>query len=133
MKNCIKSLAIIIAFSIILSSCSVYYKKEASLNEVYLSEKPVRLLTNENKKVFLKKIILKDSAYYGVYMHNGNEITFPLSKETYRSIRMKNRPVSTILTVTTVVLTVGIVGLFIAAVSIGNIGGGWGAPGFNEK
>ncbi len=117
MKNCIKSLAIIIAFSIILSSCSAYYKKEATFNEAYLSNKPVKLVTNTNKKVFLKRIILKDTIYYGVYKSNGKKITFPLSKDNYRSIRIKDRTASTILNVSGAVLTLGVVGLIIFAIT----------------
>lgn len=113
MKNCIKSLAIIIAFSITLSSCSVYYKKEVSFNEAYLSKKPAKLVTNENKKVHLKKIILKESTYYGVYWHEGKEITFPLSNETHKSLRIKNRTASTFINVGSSILTLGIVGIVI--------------------
>lgn len=120
MKNYIKSLAIIIAFSLILNSCSVYYNKEASFNEAYLSKKPVKLITNNNKKVYLKKIILKDSTYYGFYWYGGKEVTFPLSKEAYRSVRIKNRTASTLINIGGTVLTLGIVGTIILIISIGN-------------
>ena len=120
MKNCIKSLAIIIAFSITLSSCSVYYKKEISFNEAYLSEKPVKLVTHTNKKVLLKKIILKDTTYFGVYNSGGKKITFPLSNENYRSVRIKNRTASTLINVGGSVLTLGIFATIILIISIGN-------------
>jgi hypothetical protein len=118
MKNCIKFLAIIIAFSITLSSCSVYYKKEATFNEAYLSEKPVKLVTKQNKKVFLRKIILKDTSYYGVYKSEGKKITFPLSNENYRSIRIKNRPASTMLNISGAILTLGVATIVIVAISL---------------
>ncbi|MES2862701.1 MAG: hypothetical protein V4666_01145 [Bacteroidota bacterium] len=117
MKNYIKSLAIIIAFSIILSSCSVYYKKEATFNEAYLSEKPVKLVTKQNKKVFLRRIILKDTTYYGIYNSNGKKIAFPLSEDSYRSLRIKNRPASTMLNITGAILTLGVVGVIIFVIT----------------
>jgi len=120
MKNCIKSLTIIIAFSLILNSCSVYYKEEVTFDEAYLSKKPVKLVTNENKKIHLKKIILKDSAYYGYYWHEGKAITFPLSKEKYRSVRIKNRTASTLINVGGSILTLGILGTIILIITIGN-------------
>lgn len=125
MKNYIKSLAIIIAFSVILSSCSAYYKKEATFNEAYLSEKPVKLVTKQNKKVFLRRIILKDTVYYGVYNSNGKRITFPLSKDNYRSIRIKNRTASTILNASGAVITLGIIGIIILVISLDDFGDDW--------
>ncbi len=47
MKTSVKSLVIMIAISVILNGCSVYYKKEVSLNEAYLSKKPAKLVSRE--------------------------------------------------------------------------------------
>ena len=113
MKIPVKHFVIFMALSIILNGCSVYYKKEVSFEEAYLSKKPTKLVTSENKKVHLKKIILKDSTYYGVYWHEGKEITFPLSNETHQSLRIKNRTASTFINVGSSILTLGIVGIVI--------------------
>lgn len=122
MKISIKSLVIYLSLSIILNSCSVYFKKEVSFNEAYISKKSVRLITNENKKVFIKKIILKDSAYYGISHYKGEKIEIPLSNETRKSLRIKNRTASTIINVTGITLSLGIVALVFVADSYNSWG-----------
>lgn len=132
MKNFIKYLAIIIAFSMLLSSCSVYYKKEVTFNEAYQSKAPVRLVTNQDKKVHLKKIILQDTTYYGVYYHDGKKITFPLSKENYTSVRLKDRATSTFITVAGSVVTAGIVAIVVVAITISNSSWEWKTTNYNS-
>lgn len=125
MKYFIKSLTILLAFSILLSGCSIYYKKEATLNEAYLSKKPVKLITAENKKMYLKKVIMNDSAYYGVYFYKGQEISFPISNQTNKSLRIKNRTASTVLNVSGIVLPVAMVAVIIVFSGGIGIGGGY--------
>lgn len=111
MKISIKTLVIFLALSIILNGCNVYYRKEVTYNEAYLSKKPVRLITIENKKVHLDKIILKDTAYYGVYHYKGEKVDIPLSKEAHKSLRIKNKGASTFLNISGSLLTLEILRL----------------------
>lgn len=111
MKTFIKTTVVYVSLFILLNSCSVYYKKEATFNEAYLSKKPVKLMTKDDRKVKLRKITYKDSSYYGVYYDNGNKIEFPMSPEKYKSLRIKDRTTSTVLNVVGITLSVGIVAI----------------------
>lgn len=118
MKNFIKPTVVYVSLFILLNSCSVYYKKEVSFQEAYNSRKPARLITNEDRKVKLKKIIYKDSTYYGISYYKGNKVEFPLSNETRKSLRLKDRTTSTIINVGGTVLTLGVIVFIIAATGI---------------
>lgn len=117
MKNFIKTVVLFIALSILLNSCSVYFRKESTFNEAYLSKKPVKLITKDDRKVKLRKIVYKDSTYYGVYYDSGKKIEFPMSEEKYKSLRIKDRTTSTILNVTGTIVTLGAVTIIIFALT----------------
>lgn len=133
MKTFIKPTVVYVSLFILLNSCSVYYEKEVSFEEAYQSRKPARLITNENRKVKLKKIIYKDSTYYGISYYKKNKVEFPLSNETRKSLRLKDRTTSTIINVSGATLTLGISISIISALSISSEWGSYNGNGLQFK
>ena len=104
MKKLISSFLLVI---ILLQSCVVYQKTSVSLEEA-VDKGKVKLITKKGEKVKYKKIIQKDSIYYGFDLKKlknvdgvfeWNEITYQLWDTEIESIHIKDKEKSTTRTI----------------------------------
>lgn len=107
----LKIVAILISSMILLQGCTVYKSTTASLEDVSKSQIKAKVLTTDNQTLKFKRIDFIDGKYVGVIsddMKVNPEIEFmPLDKNNIQSIKVKDKTVSTILTVVIPIAVVG--------------------------
>jgi len=107
----LKIVAILISSMILLQGCTVYKSTTASLEDVSKSQIKAKILTTDNQTLKFKRIDFIDGNYIGVIsddMEVNPEIEFmPLDKNNIQSIKVKDKTVSTILTVVIPIAVVG--------------------------
>ena len=124
-----KAISIVLLTTILLHSCVVYQKTPVPLSESYDKGK-VKVITKTNKKLKFKKIIQKDSLYYGFNRKKLKndygefewvEITKKLNSDEVKAIYLKDQNGSTTATITFTILIaipLAILGFYILAHAI---------------
>lgn len=112
-------LTFLIGLVIIFQSCSVYRSNPVSLEKAASSETKVKVLTTANEKVKYKRIESVDNRYFGVKKVKGEFVKVELLEEEISSIRLKNKGLSTFLSV----VLVGVLVILAPAIAFA-IGGG---------
>ena len=94
-----KPVSIVLLATMLLQSCVVYQKNPVPLSEA-LDKDKVKVITNTNEKLKFKKVIQKDSIYYGVNnkklkndygAYEWTEITYQLMDSEIESIFLKDK------------------------------------------
>jgi len=115
LKKQIKSFAVILSVLILFHGCTVYKSTSVTLDEAYKNQTKVKVKTNDNQTLKFNRIRVDNGTYYGV-KEIGNKMTqTPLEKERINKIHVKNKPLSTVLTVGGVLVTAGGFALLIYA------------------
>ena len=94
-----KGLALIISFILIIESCSVYKSTPVSLQEAVQKNTKVKLITKENEKLKFRYLVKDDNTYYGISKQGGAKVKTPIDENLVSTIRLKDKTMSTILTI----------------------------------
>lgn len=121
----LEKIAIFLLFLITLQSCSVYHSKTAIIDEAVLSNNKVKIITNSNDIYKLHKLKVEDGQVYGV-LKKGSETaerladqglvkysdskyeTILIKDSTIKEIYLKNKTLSTILSIAIPVVSVAV-------------------------
>lgn len=122
----LKKISIFLLFLITLQSCSVYHSKTATIDEAVRSNDKVKVITNSNDIYKLHKLKIEDGQVYGV-LKKGTETaerladqglvkysdskyeTILLKDSTIKEIYLKNKTLSTVLSIAIPVVGVAVI------------------------
>ncbi len=121
----LEKISIFLLFLITLQSCSVYHSKTTTIDEAVLSNDKVKVITNSNNIYKLHKLKKEDGQVYGV-LKKGSETaerladqglikytdgkyeTILMKDSTIKEIYLKNKTLSTVLTIAIPVVGVAV-------------------------
>jgi len=110
---------LLLSLSFLVQSCNVYKRNPIAIEEAVEAKEKVRIIKNDNKKIFLKRIEKTDGVYYGVANYKGHFVKIPLDETNIQKIQIRDKTASTIVTIATIVtgtgLLAGIVALIVFA------------------
>lgn len=127
MRLYLKKISIFLMFLITFQSCSVYHSKTATIDEAVQSNNKVKVITVSNDILKLHKLKLEDGQIYGV-LKKGSETAeklsdqgvikysnskyekIPIKESSIKEIHLKNKALSTVLSIT--IPVVGIAAIF---------------------
>ena len=98
-KKQFKSVALILSILILLQGCTVYKSVPVSLEHAAQNETKVKVTTKNNEKFKFKRIGVEDGNYYGVKKVKGNIVKVPLDANYVNNVKLKDKTLSTILTI----------------------------------
>jgi len=122
-KMHLKKTTMVFAALILIQSCTVYKSANSTLDEAVKSETKVKVETNNNQTLKYKRIRLEDGKYYGVKEIKGEIVKTMLDEKYINKVRLKDKTMSTILTVAIPVVIIASV----LAISVANSLGNWGS------
>jgi hypothetical protein len=91
-------MVLLLSVMVLLHGCSVYYKKPITLEKAAQEGKPVKVETNYQKTYKFERIEYKEGKFYGIQFYRRN-LGIELLEEYITSIKLYNRTMSTILSV----------------------------------
>ncbi len=98
-KKQIKSVTLILSMLILLQGCTVYKSVSVTLEQAAKEENKVRLETTSGEKLKFKRIGIDNGEYYGVKKVKGNIVKVPLNSNYIKNVKLKDKTLSTILTI----------------------------------
>ena len=122
LKKCLKPISYLLTFLILLQGCTVYKTASVTLDEASKSNTKVRVKTFNNKSLKFDRIEVVNNKIHGI---NNVEMSItPIEKDNIEKIQLKDKTMSTILSIAIpVVVIVGILGIIVDQ-SLNNIGSG---------
>lgn len=127
----LKMISLLISISFFIQSCTVYHSSTASIDEAVQSDNKIKLgLTNHDAYIF-QKLERENGNIYGITgkdsrtakllssqitedTKNNNQVKVLLTNEQLKNIRLKNKTMSTIVTIGIPVLALTIISIFVA-------------------
>jgi hypothetical protein len=116
----IRPISILLVAALFFQSCNAYYRTPKSLEDVAGKNAKVKMVRTNGTKVILKKVEHTENGYVGFMKVHKSMTAVPLDPNDIQSLRLQNKPLSTLATIGIVVLVVAVVGLVIAAISYGS-------------
>lgn len=98
-KKQIKSITLILSLLVLLQGCTVYKSASVSLDQAANDESKVRLETTSGEKLKFKRIGVENGNYYGIKKVKGNIVKVPLDTNYIKKVKLKDKTLSTILTI----------------------------------
>jgi len=86
---------ILICFSFLIQSCSIYKKNPVPLNEASDKNIKVKVERNDGTQIFLDRIELTDGVYYGIVKSGGETAKFPLNENSIKTVHILDKTGST--------------------------------------
>ena len=99
LKKQFKSVALILSMLILLQGCTVYKSASVTLEQAANEENKVRLETTSGEKLKFKHIGIDNGEYYGIKKVKGNIVKVPLNSNYIKNVKLKDKTLSTILTI----------------------------------
>ena len=115
-----KAICFLLAFTLVMQSCSVYKKTSVNLEEAYNSDTKVLIVKIDNTKLKFNRIKQNEGNYYGTLKTKGHMENVPLIASDLKTIRVLDKTTTTIGNVAIIIGSVGIVFLVIAAIELSN-------------
>lgn len=110
-----KFVCVFLVFVFLLQSCAVYQKNPVSIAEATATNHKVLINKTDDTKLKLKKIELINGMYYGVTKDDDKKIIkVRLNESEIKTIRVLDKPTSTLLTIGAVIIPVGIIIIILA-------------------
>ena len=104
-----------------MQSCSVYEKESSTFDEAILAKSKVKATSSSGTKYIIKKLKKVDGEYQGEIKSNGVALLkTSLTESDYKTIQLKDKTASTLITVGIIVVPVAIV-IILAANSTQNM------------
>jgi len=142
-RSYLKPISILLMFLITLQSCVVYHSKTASVDEAIQSANRVKVVSTSNDIYKFKNLQNEDEKIYGITKANSStakkfsdqetteimgskNVSILLSDTQINEIYLKNKTMSTVLTVGAIVVPVGIL-VLISINSVNNMSLSWGS------
>jgi hypothetical protein len=97
-KQQIETLALILSMLILLQGCTVYKSASVTLDDAVNQELKTKIVTKSGEKLKFSRIGLEDGEYYGMHKDNHMMFKIPIDKKYVKSIKIKDKTLSTILT-----------------------------------
>ena len=111
----------LLIFTILMQSCSVYEKESSTFDEAILAKSKVKATSSSGTKYIIKKLKKVDGEYQGEIKSNGVALLkTSLTESDYKTIQLKDKTASTLITVGIIVVPVAIV-IILAANSTQNM------------
>ncbi|MEH6535230.1 MAG: hypothetical protein V7719_02470 [Psychroserpens sp.] len=104
-KNQLKNLSITLSMLVVFQSCTVYKSASVALEQAALEDVKVKVETNNGVNIKFKNIVFENENYYGIKKTKGKLDKILLNQEHINNIKIKDKTLSTILTI---VLPLGI-------------------------
>jgi len=115
-REYLKLVSLFLIYLITLQSCSVYHSKTASLDEAIRSDNKVKVITSSDEIYKLQKLQKENDQIYGVIKKGSSTaerlydqgiikdnkskyVNLLLPKNTIKEIHLKNKSLSTVLTI----------------------------------
>ena len=115
-----QAICFLLAFTLVMQSCSVYKKTSVNLEEAYNSDTKVLIVKIDNTKLKFNRIKQNEGNYYGTLKTKGHMENVPLIASDLKTIRVLDKTTTTIGNVAIIIGSVGIVFLVIAAIELSN-------------
>ena len=88
LKKRLKVLALLMAGSILLQSCSTY-KTHVTLGQAAQQEQAVKITTVDDDTYKYKYIVYEDGQFYGIKDNPGENVKFPIDTEAVTAVMIK--------------------------------------------
>jgi len=98
-KKQIRQIAYVLSLLILFQGCTVYKSASITLDQASKVEQKVKVITKGNEKLKFNRIGIEDGSYYGVKKQKGEIIRTLLDPKRVNEVNVKDRTMSTILTI----------------------------------
>jgi len=115
----LKIAAFLISLMILMQGCTVYKSSAATLDEAHKSQNKVKVTTSNNESIKFNSVDFIDSEYYGISKQENDKVL--LDENKIKLIRLKNKTLSTIVSIGTPIVLGGLIYLIVAAAQINNM------------
>ena len=95
-KNQIKGFSLFLSILVVFQSCTVYKSKPVTLEQAAKKEIKTKVETNNGVKIKFKHIGFEDGSYYGL---KKNKDRMALNEKHINNIKIKDKALSTIVTI----------------------------------
>jgi hypothetical protein len=111
----LRIIAISLSMLMLLEGCTVYKSAPVTLDEVSKSNNKVRIKTLNNKSLKFDRIVVTtDNKIYGRSINKGEMNITPIDKDNIEKIQIKDKTMSTILSIAIpVIVSVGMLGIIV--------------------
>ena len=96
LKVHLKVVALFFSVLILFQGCTVYKSANVTLEEAARADTKVRITTNDNQTMKYLNITKINQEYFGIKKVHGDLTKIPIQKEDIEIVRIKNKPMSTI-------------------------------------
>ena len=120
LKKQLKIVALFLSALIFFQGCTVYKSVPISLEQAVQNESKVRVRTNSNEKLKFMRIGIENGNYYGVKKSNGVIVNTPLDQDVIDTINEKDKTLSTVLSIATPLVIIGVLGYIVVDASLGS-------------
>jgi len=109
----LKAVALFFSILILLQGCTVYKSANVSLEEAVRTDNKIKITTNDNQTLKFQKIGFEDGLYFGIKKIKGEMVKSKIEQENIKSVKLQDKPTSTILTIGIPVVILGVAIYFI--------------------
>ena len=109
----LKAVALFFSILILLQGCTVYKEANVSLEEAVRTDNKIKITTNDNQTLKFQKIGFEDGLYFGIKKIKGEMAKSKIEQENIKSVKLQDKPTSTILTIGIPVVILGVAIYFI--------------------
>ncbi|WP_242202290.1 hypothetical protein [Aestuariivivens insulae] len=102
---------ILLSILILFQSCTVYRSKSSTLEQVSNTAIKSKVETHNGVSIKFKYIVVENGNYYGVRKVKGKMEKMKLSEDYIKSVKQKDKTMSTVLTIALPVAIIAAVGL----------------------
>ena len=91
----------------VFQSCTIYRSSGVTLDQAVFSGDKVEVVTQYDKTIKYKYITQEEGTYYGVKKVKGEFVKSPFQPEQVKTVRLKNKPLSTVVSVFGPIIIIG--------------------------
>lgn len=113
LRKQIKRLALFLSVLILFQGCTIYKGKGLTIDDAVYSNNKSEITTNYDMTYKFKRVIQEDGNYYGLKKVKGEFVKTTLNPSDIKRVRIKDKTLSTILSILVPVATLTIIGLVI--------------------
>ena len=111
----LKVIPLFFSVLILFQGCTVYKSASVTPVEASKSNTNVRVKTFDNQSLKFYRIEVANNKIHGIKIHNGERSITPIEKDNIEKIQLKDKTMSTFLSVTiAAVIAAGILGIIVA-------------------
>ena len=115
-KTHLRVVAFFFSAAILFQGCSVYHTGARTLDEAVQDQKKVKIITQENRTLYFKKIVFNDGKYYGVKKLKDNTKDVWIFEKDIKKLRVENKTMSVMLSLSPLIIIGAGIGIFAYAI-----------------